>query len=100
MADESIADSVGFGAKQDAQHACPAYTQLKFRFRDIGRMNAIIETLGRDFLTAMPTGAHKSRLGHIAFLYRRMHEDLSSSEIRNLIDNAQDHAYKAPGGVG
>ena len=97
IADQSIADSAGFGAKQDAQHACPAYTQLKFRFRDIGRMNAIIETLGRDFLTAMPTGAYKSRLGHIAFLYRRMHEDLSSSEIRNLIDNAQDHAYKAPG---
>ena len=53
IADQSIADSAGFGAKQDAQRL-PAYTQPKFRFRDIGRMNAIIETLG-DFLTAMPT---------------------------------------------
>ncbi len=84
------------GVKQDAQHACPAYTQLKYRFRDIGRMNAIIETLGRDFLTAMPAGAYVSRLGHIAFLFRRMHEDLSSSEIRSLLDSAQDHDYNHP----
>lgn len=98
-ADESIAnddDDNLFGVKQDAQHDCPAYNQLKFHFRDVGRMNAIIETLGRDFLTAMPTGAYKSRLGHIAFLYRRMHEDLSSSEIRHLLDSAQDHEYKKP----
>lgn len=97
QADEAIdVDDSLSGARQDEAHACPAYTELKYKFRDIGRMNAIIETLGRDFLTAMPTGAYKSRLGHIAFLYRRMHEDLSSSEIRNLLDSAQSHAYQQP----
>ena len=96
QADDAIAGEADRGSKQDAEHACPAYTQLKYHFRDIGRMNAIIETLGRDFLTAMPTGAYQSRLGHIAFLYRRMHEDLSSSSIRNLLDSAQDHAYNKP----
>lgn len=98
LADESIAadDDNLFGVKQDRQHDCPAYNQLKFHFRDVGRMNAIIETLGRDFLTAMPTGAYKSRLGHIAFLYRRMHEELSSSEIRHLLDSAQDHEFRQP----
>lgn len=97
-ADEAINDEpTPRGAKQDATHPCPAYTQLKFQFRDIGRMNAIVETLGRDFLTAMPAGAYKSRLGHIAFLYRRMHEDLSSSEMRHMLDSAQDHEYNHPG---
>jgi carboxypeptidase Taq len=96
QADGTIAEDAKRGIKQDAQHACPAYTQLKYHFRDIGRMNAIIETLGRDFLTAMPAGAYKSRLGHIAFLFRRMHEDLSSSEIRHLLDSAQDHEYNNP----
>jgi carboxypeptidase Taq len=94
--DDDIVEELVHGAKQDAAHACPAYTQLKYHFRDIGRMNAIIETLGRDFLTAMPQGAYKSRLGHIAFLFRRMHEDLASSTVRNLLDNAQDHEYKSP----
>lgn len=50
-------------------------------FRDVGRMNAIIETLGRDFLTAMPEGAYKSRLGQMAFLYRRMHEEMANHKI-------------------
>jgi len=79
--------------RQDSQHPCLAYTNLKTRFRDIGRMNAIIETLGRDFLTAMPEGAYKSRLGQMAFLYRRMHEDLTSPEIQKLMDIAQQHQY-------
>ncbi|MBG78440.1 MAG: hypothetical protein CL570_05355 [Alphaproteobacteria bacterium] len=95
-ADESIHEDLPIGKKQNEEHACPSYTTLKFNFRDIGRMNAIIETLGRDFLTAMPTGAYKSRLGHIAYLYRRMHEDLTSSEMRDLINKAQDHEYKNP----
>lgn len=96
-ADKSIHEDPSIGIKQNEEHACPAYTQLKFNFRDIGRMNAIIETLGRDFLTAMPTGAYKSRLGHIAFLYRRMHEDLTSTTMQALINNAQDHEYAHPG---
>ncbi len=96
-AQEDLDDDHFFGVKQNQLHACPSYMQLKLMFRDIGRMNAIIETLGRDFLTAMPTGAYKSRLGHIAFLYRRMHEDLSSSEMRKLIDRAQEHQYAHPG---
>lgn len=80
--------------KQDEEHACESYTKLKKEFRDIGRMNAIIEVLGRDFLTAMPEGAYKSRLGQIAFLYRRMHEDLTDDQIHGLLEKAQSHAYE------
>ena len=79
--------------KQDEPHACRSYTRLKVIFRDVGRMNAIIEALGRDFLTAMPSGAYKSRLGHMAFLSRRLHEDLASDEVRKLLDKAQEHQY-------
>lgn len=82
--------------KQDQVHACSAYTSLKARYRDIGRMNAIVEVLGRDFLTAMPEGAYKSRLGQIAFLYRRMHEDLIADDIHALLGAAQDHQYAHP----
>jgi carboxypeptidase Taq len=83
--------------KQDQQHPSISYMYLKRKFRDLGRMNAIIETLGRDFLTAMPDGAYKSRLGQIAFLYRRMHEDLTSEETQRWLDRARDHKYKNPG---
>lgn len=79
--------------RQDKQHPCLAYTNLKTRFRDVGRMNAVIETLGRDFLTAMPEGAYKSRLGQMAFLYRRMHEDLTAPAVQKLIDIAQQHQF-------
>lgn len=82
--------------KQYAKHPCPNYMGLKMAFRDIGRMNAIIETLGRDFLTAMPEGAYKSRLGQIAFLSRRMHEDLASHNIAELIENAHQHLQSCP----
>ena len=81
--------------KQYAKHACPDYMDLKMRFRDVGRMNAIIETLGRDFLTAMPEGAYKSRLGQISFLSRRMHEDLVSKEVAELIEKAHAHQQKS-----
>lgn len=83
-------------SKQDAPHACPSYTALKSTFRDIGRTNAIIETLGRDFLTAMPDGAYASRLQQITFLHGRMHEDLATDETRALLDKAQEHAYAHP----
>ncbi|MEM6812112.1 MAG: hypothetical protein AAF549_06570 [Pseudomonadota bacterium] len=82
--------------KQYQQHPCPNYMLLKMRFRDIGRMNGIIEALGRDFLTAMPKGAYKSRLGQIAFLSRRMHEDLASKDIAKAIENAHAHERKCP----
>lgn len=82
--------------RQDEEHECPYYTELKTRFRDIGRMNAIVETLGRDFLTAMPAGAYTSRLGQIAFLYRRMHEDMTSGKVRQLLDKAHEHEHKFP----
>jgi carboxypeptidase Taq len=82
--------------KQYAKHDCPNYMDLKMRFRDVGRMNAIIETLGRDFLTAMPEGAYKSRLGQISFLSRRMHEDLVSKEVAELIEKARAHQQKSP----
>lgn len=82
--------------KQYQNHPCPNYMDLKMRFRDMGRMNAIIEALGRDFLTAMPEGAYKSRLGQIAFLSRRMHEDLASKEVVTLIEKAHAHEQKYP----
>lgn len=82
--------------RQDQLHACEAYTNLKIRFRDIGRMNAIIETLGRDFLTAMPEGAVQSRLGQMAFLYRRMHEDLTADDVQAWLDEAREHEYAKP----
>jgi len=84
------------GTKQGKPHPCPNYMGLKMRFRDIGRMNGIVEALGRDFLTAMPEGAYKSRLGQIAFLARRMHEDLANSEMSKLIENAHSHEKSCP----
>ena len=82
--------------KQYAKHPCPNYMALKMAFRDVGRMNAIIEALGRDFLTAMPEGAYKSRLGQIAFLSRRMHEDLASHKVADLIEKAHQHQQECP----
>jgi len=83
-------------SKQDQNHACPNYMELKMRFRDIGRMNAIVETLGRDFLTAMPEGAYKSRLGQISFLSRRVHEDLANESLADLIEKANTHISDCP----
>lgn len=82
--------------KQDQHHACPQYKDLKMHFRDIGRMNGIIEALGRDFLTAMPEGAYKSRLGQIGFLSRRMHQDLANETLVGLIEKAQEHQQHYP----
>ena len=80
--------------KQEQSHACPNYMTLKHRFRDIGRMNGIMEALGRDFLTAMPEGAYKSRLGQIAFLARHTPEVLANQDITAFIERAQSHARK------
>jgi carboxypeptidase Taq len=82
--------------RQEERHSCDAYMQLKLRFRDIGRMAAIAETLGRDFLTAMPDGAYKARLGQIAFLFRRMHEDLTQEKVAQLLDEARAHEFVHP----
>jgi len=82
--------------KQYADHACPNYMNLKMAFRNVGRMNAIIETMGRDFLTAMPQGAYVSRLGQIAFLYKRQHEDLADAELIDYLKNAQSHLKNNP----
>ncbi len=89
-------DDINAYTKQYEEHASRSYMDLKMAFRDIGRMNAIVETLGRDFLTAMPEGAYKSRLGQIAFLYRRMHEELANKKISGLIEEAHAHEKKAP----
>ncbi len=78
--------------RQYEEHPSDAYMELKLRFRDIGRMGAIAETMGRDFLTAMPEGAWRARLGQIAFLHRRMHEDLTKSDLKHLLDRAKSHA--------
>jgi carboxypeptidase Taq len=82
--------------KQHADHPCPNYMGLKMAFRNVGRMSAIIETMGRDFLTAMPQGAYVSRLGQIAFLYRRQHEDLAAPELVDLLSNAKTHLKNCP----
>ncbi len=83
-------------ARQEEVHACPAYMELKTRFRDIGRLSAIGETLGRDFLTAMPSGAYASRLGQLAFLFKRMHEELTHEKMQQLLDEARAHEYVNP----
>lgn len=82
--------------KQDQRHSCDSYNTLKRKFRDIGRLSAIGEVLGRDFLTAMPEGAYKSRLNQIAYLYRRIQEDITHGDIRKLIDRATDHEQNYP----
>lgn len=82
--------------KQYQKHSCPNYMALKMRFRDVGRMDAIIEALGRDFLTAMPEGAYKSRLGQISFLARRMHEDLAHEDVMIMIEKAHLHQNACP----
>ena len=83
-------------SKQYQSHDSSDYMLLKTTFRDNGRMNAIIETLGRDFLTAMPDGAYISRLGQIAFLYRRQHEDLSDPRMMEHLNNAKTHLSHNP----
>ena len=77
--------------RQYEEHPCESYMELKYRFRDIGRMEAIAETMGRDFLTAMPEGAWKARLGQISFLHRRIHEDVTADKIASLIERCQTH---------
>lgn len=79
--------------KQEQQHPCDSYTKLKHRFRDIGRLEAIAEVLGRDFLTGMPDGAYRSRRNQIAYLYRLAHEMTVAPEIRDLLTGAQNHAH-------
>lgn len=81
-------------SKQSEEHASAAYMRLKMIFRDIGRMGAIIEALGRDFLTTMPQGAYKSRLGQIAFLHAKMHEELAAERTAALIEEASAHEQK------
>ena len=94
---ESTAEFEPETTKQDEAHPCEAYNYLKIRFRDIGRMNAIIEALGRDFLTALPQGAYQSRLGQIVFLHRRMHEDLTDDRVQEWLDAARAHQHENPG---
>lgn len=81
--------------RQYQEHPCPTYMKLKYMLRDVGRMKGIAETLGRDFLTAMPEGAWKSRLGQIAFLHRRIHEDMVNPEMSRLIEQSKNHAERS-----
>lgn len=83
-------------SKQHADHPSTDYMTLKSAFRNFGRFSAIIETMGRDFLTAMPQGAYVSRLGQIAFLYRRQHEDIANPNHVNLLSAAKDHMQSNP----
>jgi carboxypeptidase Taq len=83
--------------RQDERHPSEAYTDLKLRFRDIGRLAAVAETMGRDFLTAMPEGAWKSRLSQIIYLHRLMHDYLTDAEVVRQIERAQSHLSNHPG---
>ena len=82
--------------RQYEEHPSEAYMELKFRFRDIGRLSAIAETMGRDFLTAMPDGAWRSRLGQIAYLHRLVHEKMTGKDMLRLLDKARDHQAQSP----
>lgn len=82
--------------RQNEDHACAAYTDLKKRFRDIGRLSAVAETLGRDFLTAMPEGAWTSRLSQIAYLHRLMHDKMTERDVAGQIDRAKSHFANHP----
>lgn len=82
--------------RQYEEHPSTAYMKLKLRFRDIGRLSAIAETMGRDFLTTMPEGAWRSRLGQIAYLHRRMHEDLVAADSERLLEQAETHRTNNP----
>jgi carboxypeptidase Taq len=77
--------------RQNEEHPCASYMQLKYIFRDIGRLKAIAETMGRDFLTAMPEGAWKPRLGQISYLHRRIHEDLTGQNVESLLEKSLSH---------
>lgn len=77
--------------RQSEQHPSEAYMDLKRRFRDTGRLLAAGETLGRDFLTAMPEGAWRSRLSQISYVYRRVHEDLRETEVSRQLERAHSH---------
>jgi carboxypeptidase Taq len=83
-------------AQQYEEHPSESYNVLRKTFRNVGRMSAIIETMGRDFLTAMPQGAYVSRLGQIAFLYRRQHEDLADPQLITYLNDAKAHALSNP----
>mgnify|MGYP006446366657 CR=1 FL=1 len=82
--------------RQYSVHPCPEYMNLKIRFRDIGRLSAIAETIGRDYLTYMPEGAASRRLGQIAYLYRRLHEDLVSGDVAHDLELAREHKQEHP----
>lgn len=90
---EPPSETVEPDSRQSEEHACAEYTDLKHIFRDIGRLHGIVETLGRDFLTAMPEGAAKSRLGQITYLHRRAHEDLVNKNVSDLIEKAHAHEH-------
>lgn len=82
--------------RQSEEHPSEAYMQLKMRFRDIGRLKGIAETMGRDFLTAMPEGAWRSRLGQISYLHRLVHQELTTKDMVKLLDRARDHQAQNP----
>jgi carboxypeptidase Taq len=82
--------------RQYEEHPSEAYMELKFRFRDIGRLDAIAETIGRDFLTAMPEGAWRSRLGQISYLHRLVHEKLTAPDMLKLFERARNHVEQNP----
>ncbi len=79
-----------------ASHPSPAYTDLKRRHRNIGRLAAIAEIISRDFLTTMPEGAYENRLDQISYLYRRIHDDIVCCDAHVQIEEAQEHIAAHP----
>ena len=82
--------------RQYSSHPSPHYMDLKIRFRDLGRLSAIAETIGRDYLTNMPEGAASRRLGQIAYLYRRLHQDLICGDVEEDLQQATVHRQSNP----
>lgn len=84
------------GDKQGQKHPSAEYTSLKQKFRDVGRLAAIAETLGRDFLTAMPDGATKSRLSQLSFLHGKIQEEIRDPQVPEFITSAKEHQSHNP----
>lgn len=81
---------------QRKPHPSIAYTNLKSRFKNIGRLEAIAEIISRDFLTTMPEGAYEGRLDQISYLHRRIHDDIVSPEAQIHLEEAQEHMASHP----
>ncbi len=82
--------------KSRKPHPSHAYGELKRRHRNIGRLTAIAEIISRDFLTTMPEGAYEGRMDQIAYLHRRIHDDIVCCDGQMHLEEAQEHLAAHP----